>query len=231
MSKGVVLLSGGMDSAVTAYVAKKECEQLYAITFRYGQAHSKEVSCALTLGTMLGVEKHKVLDLPLNDIGGSSLFDKGEIPTEGLGKGIPSTWVPQRNAIFLAVTFGWAEVVGADTVYIGVNHIDYSGYPDCRPLFIKAINNALNFASKRWVETGDGISIEAPLMDLSKRQIVELGLKLGVPFQNTTSCYKGGEIACGECASCRIRLKAFSEAGIDDLIKYERKVIHGPTRI
>ena len=223
MSKAVVLLSGGLDSTVTAYQADRLEDKMCALTFRYGQVHSKEVQCALQLGLILGVERHLVLDLPLDAIGGSSLVGIGKIPTE-LSEGIPSTWVPQRNAIFLTLAFAWAEVVGADKVYIGVNSVDYSGYPDCRPEFIGAIGKALNLASKRYVEGGTGISIEAPLMHLSKKEIVQLGLKLGVPFLHTTSCYKGGEEACSSCDSCRLRLAAFKANGIIDPIKYKRRL-------
>jgi len=215
VSKGVVLLSGGLDSAVTAYQANGEVDKLYALTFRYGQVHSKEVECALQLGLILGAERHKVLDLPLDMIGGSSLVGVGDIPKEPT-QGIPSTWVPQRNAIFLSVAFAWAEVVGADKVYIGVNSVDYSGYPDCRPEFIGAVEKALNLASKRFVEGGTGISIETPIIHLSKKKIVELGLKLKVPFERTWSCYAGGDRPCRVCDSCRIRARAFEECSIED---------------
>jgi len=221
VSKGVILLSGGLDSAVTAYIAKKEVDGLYALTLNYGQVHKRETSCAMQLGFLLGVKGHKVLSLPLDEIGGSSLFEKDSIPVEGLGKGIPSTWVPQRNAIFLTLAFAWAEVVGADRVYIGVNSVDYSGYPDCRSEFIGALNRALNLASKQFVETGSGIAIVTPVMDFSKKRIVEKGLELGVPFQNTTSCYQGGEEACGVCDSCRIRSQAFLDNGMVDPVKYK----------
>lgn len=217
--KGVVLLSGGIDSAVTAWITKQECEELHAITLRYGQRHDKEISCALQLGQIIEVEWHRVLDLPLDRIGGSALVGNGDIPTEEV-EGIPSTWVPQRNSIFLAIAFGWAEVIGASRVYIGVNSVDYSGYPDCRPEFITQINLALNLASKQFVERTGGITIMAPIINFSKKEIVELGLKLGVPFERTWSCYEGVELACGICPSCRIRLKAFADLGKTDLIKY-----------
>ena len=220
MSKGLVLLSGGIDSAVTAYIANRECAQLYAITFRYGQAHSKEVVCALQLGFKLGVERHKVLDIPLDGLGGSSLFRKDEIPTTAVG-GIPSTWVPQRNSIFLAVAFGWAETLGCDEVYIGTNVVDYSGYPDCRPEFIGAMCNALNLASKQYVEEGKEIRIETPLSGLGKAEIIKKGLELEVPLGDTWGCYKGGKKACGLCSSCQIRLKGFKELGIKDPVEYE----------
>jgi len=218
-NKGLVLLSGGIDSAVTAWIADKECDELYAITFRYGQTHEKEIGCALTLGSLLGVIRHKVFDIPLSEIGGSALFNKDKIPTEEV-EGVPSTWVPQRNTIFLAIAYAWAEVLGVSKVYIGVNYIDYSGYPDCRPEFIIRIGEALNLASKKYVESGNGISLITPLLYLSKKEIIELGIKLGVPFRYTTSCYLGEELACGKCPSCLIRMKAFREAGIEDPIRY-----------
>ena len=219
----VVMLSGGLDSATTAWIAKKECNELYAITFDYGQSHRKEIECAVQLGSILGVERHTVIEVPIGQVIGpySSLFDKDNIPKRGLTRGIPSTWVPQRNSIFLAIAFSWAEVVGADRVYAGMNNVDYSGYPDCRPEFLKAINIALNLASRRFVETGRGITIVTPLVGLSKNRIVALGFELGVPFQNTTSCYVGEEEACGKCDSCQIRLKAFASLGEVDPIKYK----------
>jgi len=219
--RGVVLLSGGLDSAVTAWIAKGECGDLYTLTFHYGQAHSKEIRCASELSWALGVRDHKVLGLPLNLIGGSSLFNKDEIPTSEV-EGIPSTWVPQRNSIFLAIAFGWTETLGCDRVYIGVNSVDYSGYPDCRPEFIKKMSNALNLASKKYVESdGRGfIEVHTPLSGLSKAEIIKKGAELGVPFRETTSCYKGEEEACGSCSSCRLRLKGFREAGLVDPIKY-----------
>jgi len=216
VTKGVVLLSGGLDSAVTAWIAKRECEELFALSFDYGQSHSVEQKSAKLLGEVLGVSKHLFFSLPLHDIGGSSLFGEGEIPAKGLSKGIPTTWVPQRNAIFCAIAFGWAEVVGADKVYIGVNVIDYSGYPDCRPEFIRALCRALNLASKRFVETGSGICLVTPIIDLTKKEIISLGLKLGVPLRLCWSCYQGGETPCGLCDSCRIRAKAFGELGVED---------------
>lgn len=219
--KAVILLSGGLDSTVTAYQASTLWDELYALTFNYGQKHNREVQCALQVGLILGVERHKVLELPLGMIGGSSLVGEGSISVGGLKREIPSTWVPQRNAIFLAIAFGWAEVIGAAKVYIGVNSIDYSGYPDCRPEFISAMEKSLNLASKQFVEQGTSIRIVAPLMSLSKKEIVGLGVKLRVPFAETWSCYQGGKRACGKCDSCLLRLAAFKANGIIDPIMYE----------
>lgn len=221
MNRGLVLLSGGLDSAVASWIADGECGKLYAMTFRYGQAHSKEVDCALRLGMWLSVERHRILDLPLNEIGGSALFDKDEIPTNGLREGVAPTWVPQRNSIFLAFAFAWAEVLGCKVVYIGVNQLDYSGYPDCREDFILRIAEALNLASKKFVEGGRYIEIKTPLLNKSKAEIVRLGGQLGVPFELTWSCYLGEEEACGKCDSCLIRIKAFEGAGVVDPLKYK----------
>jgi len=221
---GVVLLSGGLDSATVAWFARTECDKLYAMTFDYGQTHRREIQCALELGALLKVKAHRLIELPFMRLtGGSSLVGDGSIPKEGLTGGIPSTWVPQRNSIFLAIAFSWAEVVGADRLYAGMNSVDYSGYPDCRPEFIKAVNSALNLASKRFVETGRGIAIVTPLMNLSKKRIVSWGLELGVPYQKTTSCYSGEEEACGSCDSCLIRRKAFRGLGLEDPIRYKEE--------
>ncbi len=223
----LVLLSGGLDSAVTAWIADRECNKIYAMTIDYGQSHKREVSSALQLGLKLGVVQHKVVNFDLSQIVGSSssLFDKKNIPVEGTKEGIPSTWVPQRNAIFLALAFSWAEVVGVGNIYMGVNSVDYSGYPDCRPEFIKAISPALNLASKRFVENHEEVAVVTPIIGKTKKEIVELGLKLGVPFSMTTSCYKGGSKACGVCDSCRIRLAAFQSLNQKDPIEYEEAVM------
>lgn len=219
MTKGVVLLSGGLDSAVTAYIARRDCSELYALSFDYGQRHIKEIERAKVLGRRLGVGEHKILRLPIEYICKSSLTGSGEIPLEEV-EGIPSTWVPQRNSIFLAIAFGWAEVLGAERIYIGVNSVDYSGYPDCRPEFIDAIEKALNKGSKQYVEGTGEISIETPIIGFSKEDIVRLGEVMGVPFELTWSCYSGKELACGKCPSCRIRLEAFRKNKMVDPVKY-----------
>ena len=224
MKKAVVLLSGGLDSAVTAFLARKDIGKrggLYALTLDYGQVHSRELSSAERIAKVLEVEefREEYLTIPCESALTSGV--QGAIRVSGVELGIPETWVPQRNSVFLALAFAYAEGVGADWVYIGVNSIDYSGYPDCRSEFVAAMNKALNLASKRYVETGRGIGIVTPLMHKRKSEIVQLGVKLGVPFGLTTSCYFGGERACGVCDACRIRLEAFRKVGIGDPIPYK----------
>ncbi len=222
MKKVVVLLSGGLDSTVAAYIARKDIGvkgELYTLTAMYGQTHKKETRHAIEQSVLLEAKGHTILPLPLDMIGGSSLFGGKEIP-ESEVEGIPSTWVPQRNSIFLALAFAYAETVGADLVYTGFNIKDYSGYPDCRPEFVEQIQKALNLASKQFVETGKEIGIVCPLMHKTKAEIVEIGRTLFVPFEKTWSCYKGERRACGVCASCRIRLEAFAKVGIVDPVEY-----------
>lgn len=221
--KAVILLSGGLDSAVTAYMARKEIGKdgrLYPLNISYGQVHEKERSYAVRIASSLKCDLRWIL-IPLKGLVNSSLTGVGEIPTEE-EEGIPSTWVPQRNSIFLALAFAYAETVGAEFIYMGLNVMDYSGYPDCRPEFVEAIGKALNFARKQFVESlgTKVIQIETPLMFLTKGDIIKEGLDLRVPFEDTWSCYKGEDKACGECPSCRIRLKGFEDAGWLDPIKY-----------
>lgn len=217
----VVLLSGGIDSSVSAYQAKGDIGdgKLYALTFQYGQRHDKEIDSAFAVGEALSVDEHELvrLEIPTK----SSLLGNSDIPVSGLTDKIPSTWVPQRNSIFLAMGFAYAESIGAPYVYAGMNCVDYSGYPDCRPEFLEAMNKALNLASKRFVETGKGIQLVTPLLHLTKKDIILKGTELGVDFSLTTSCYQGREKACGVCDSCLIRRKAFQDCGLVDPIEYE----------
>ncbi len=230
----VVLLSGGIDSTVCAYLAKRDIGEegkLHALSFEYGQLHRKELLLARDLGAKLEVDSHPLIKVLGMELFGSSLVGRGTV-TERLAvmkeayakeeEVIPSTWVPQRNSLFLALAFAYAETVGVSSVYIGVNSMDYSGYPDCRPDFILAMGKALNLASKQAVETGQYIGIVTPLQFLSKVEIIKKGTELGVDFSRTTSCYCGGELACGKCPSCLIRLEAFRELGMEDPLEYEK---------
>jgi 7-cyano-7-deazaguanine synthase len=223
MRKAVVLLSGGIDSATTLAVAAAEGYETYALTFDYGQRHKREVEAAKRMGSGMGVKEHKVLNLDLDKIGGSALTDKSiDVPSERDIKAsdIPITYVPARNLIMLGFGVAWAEVIGADSVFIGANAIDYSGYPDCREEFFESFTRTVKLGTKGGVE-GWGLEIKHPLLHLSKADIVKKGLELNVPFELTWSCYKGGEKACGKCDSCRLRLKGFEEAGAKDPIEYE----------
>ena len=219
-SDAVVLLSGGLDSTVCAYSAKasKLIKEVYALSFSYEQRHIVELTKAEKTVKKLGIVEHIVVRLPLTFLE-SSLLGKSPIPVTQ-GDSIPSTWVPQRNSIFLSIAFGFAESVGAKYIFIGTNSLDYSGYPDCRPGYLRKMEEALNLASKRFVETGYKTSLVAPLQFLSKAEIVKLGIELGVPFEDTWSCYRGGLIACGNCPSCELRLEAFKSVGIPDPLLY-----------
>ncbi len=231
MTKAVVLLSGGLDSAVTAYIAAKENEfDIYPLSFNYGQRHEvKELMSSRRLSDSLLVSsKHKTLSFKelvgyvLGTNSTSLLQYSDEVPqTDGSDEGIPSTWVPQRNMLFLTLGFMYADSIEADYVFAGFNAVDYSGYPDCRPEFVEAASRSLNLARKRFVEDNHMIVIGTPIIDMSKAEIVQLGLELGVPFENTYSCYYGRDKACRLCDSCKIRLQAFKDNGIEDPIEYE----------
>ena len=225
MEKAVVLLSGGLDSTVCMAVAQAKGLELYPISFNYHQRHSIELDGAKKVADFFGVQKHLIIDTNMNAIGGSALTDQTIDVPEGNPErdDIPVTYVPARNLIFLSYALGYAEVVGASYIYIGVNAVDYSGYPDCRPEFIEKFQNLADFATKATVAEHKKIKIETPLQALSKKDIVLLGTKLGAPLQFTHSCYKGGEKACGVCDSCRLRLRGFAEAGVADPIAYEKQ--------
>ncbi|MFQ5910378.1 MAG: 7-cyano-7-deazaguanine synthase QueC [Thermoplasmata archaeon] len=225
MSKSIVLLSGGLDSATTLAIAKKENDEVYALTFDYGQRHRKEVERAKAIADQLGVKEHRVMEIGLNEIGGSSLTDTTEpIPDyrdyEVMKEEIPSTYVPARNLILLGYALAWSEVVGAGAIYIGANSRDYSGYPDCRPNFYRAFQRLAEVGTRAGIEKR-GVKIRHPLINLRKADIIKRGRELGVPFELTWSCYRGGDTPCGKCDSCRIRLKGFAEAGLDDPLSYE----------
>lgn len=222
----VVLLSGGMDSAVCLALAKRDGFALHALSVDYGQRHAAELRSARQLAAWAGVDSHTVLALDLRPFGGSSLTDPSmPVPKEGLSEGVPSTYVPARNTVLLGLALALSEVKGAQEVFIGVNAVDYSGYPDCRPEFIAAFQELANVATKAATEDGKSVAIRAPLMHLSKAEIVLLGASLGVPFDMTMSCYDpttSGEvvIACGACDACRIRAKAFADACVPDPTLY-----------
>jgi len=224
--KAVIVLSGGLDSTTCMGIAKAEGYELYPITFHYGQRHNREVEQAIEVGKHYQVTDHRIVDLTfLKDIGGSALTDESvDVPTEA-EEGIPVTYVPARNMIFLALASAYAEVIGATAVYTGVSAVDYSGYPDCRPEFIQSMEETINLATKAGV-TGQNIQVETPLIRLSKKETIEKGLLLDVPYELTTSCYNGKETACGKCDSCLLRLKGFKEAGSADPIPYETENIH-----
>jgi 7-cyano-7-deazaguanine synthase len=211
--KAVILLSGGLDSATILAIAKSQSYDCYALSFDYGQRHSVELEAARKVATTLGVIEHKFIHLNLNDIGGSALTDNNiKVPIEGITDDIPVTYVPARNTIFLSLALGWAEVLSANDIFIGVNAIDYSGYPDCRPEFIKAFEKMANLATKAGVE-GKHFKIHTPLIKLSKAEIIKTGIELGIDYSMTISCYQPsskGE-ACGICDSCRLRANGFRE--------------------
>lgn len=222
MSKGVVLLSGGLDSSTTLGIANEEVDELYAMTFLYGQKHDRELQSAKDLASHYSIVEHKILEIPIAEVGKSSLLKDGEdIPEDrDIDEEIPSTYVPARNIIYLSYALSYAESIEADAIYIGANAVDYSGYPDCRPDFYEAFEDMAEEGTKRGVE-GDPIDIRYPLIDLTKGDIVKKADELDVPLEKTWSCYKGKEKACGVCDSCRLRLKGFKEAGLEDPIEYE----------
>ncbi|QGW20542.1 7-cyano-7-deazaguanine synthase QueC [Stutzerimonas stutzeri] len=219
--RAVILLSGGLDSATVVAIARDQGYSCYTMSFDYGQRHRAELQAAERVARQLGVVEHKVIGLNLDGIGGSALTDNRiEVP-ELPGEGIPVTYVPARNTVFLSLALGWAEVLDAHDIFIGVNAIDYSGYPDCRPEFVEAFERLANLATKAGVE-GRGFRIRAPLQQLSKAQIVQEGARLGVDYAMTVSCYQADDDgrACGKCDSCRLRAAGFAAAGIADPTRY-----------
>lgn len=218
MSKAVVLLSGGLDSAVALSVAKSDGHEVYALSFDYGQRHSRELRSARAVAERAGVAAHHVVSLKLDSWGGSALTDSRINVEDGdvNRTDIPVTYVPARNMVFLSVAASLAEAIGAQHIYIGVSQVDYSGYVDCRRVFIDAMQQAVNKGTVMCAERGQSITIHAPFIEMTKAQEIALGLKLGVDFGLTWSCYRGGERPCGTCDSCKLRAKAFAEAGIPD---------------
>ena len=218
--RAVVLLSGGMDSAVTLAHARKDAFECHALSVAYGQRHSAELDAAARVAKHLGAADHRVVSVDLRAIGGSALTDDIAVPEHG-GEGIPVTYVPARNTIMLAIALGHAEVLGARDIWVGVNAVDYSGYPDCRPEFVAAFERVANLATKAAVE-GARTTIHAPLIALTKAEIVRSGVALGVDFAQTVSCYRADAEgrACGRCDACRIRAQGFAEAGVADPTRY-----------
>jgi 7-cyano-7-deazaguanine synthase len=219
--RAVILLSGGLDSATVVAMAKADGFDCYTMSFDYGQRHRAELQAAERVASDMGVIEHKVIGLNLNGIGGSALTDSSIAVPETAGEGIPVTYVPARNTVFLSLALGWAEVLGARDIFIGVNAVDYSGYPDCRPEFVEAFERMANLATKAGVE-GQGFTIRAPLQMLSKADIVKAGTRLGVDYALTVSCYQADEQgrACGKCDSCRLRAEGFAAAGVADPTRY-----------
>ena len=219
--KAVVLLSGGLDSATILAQAKAAGFACYSMSFDYGQRHHAELQAAERVAQQMGVVEHKVIGLNLNGIGGSALTDSSIAVPEAPTEGIPVTYVPARNTVFLSLALGWAEVLGARDIFIGVNAVDYSGYPDCRPQFIEAFEQVANLATREGVE-GRGFRIQAPLQNLSKAQIVQIGVQHGVDYGLTVSCYQADDDgrACGKCDSCRLRAAGFAAAGVADPTRY-----------
>ena len=224
MPDAVVLLSGGLDSATTLAVACEQGFRCHAVSFDYGQRHEAELAAARRVADALGVVEHRVMKIDFGGIGGSALTDSAipvpETPTEG----IPATYVPARNTVFLALALGWAEVLGARDIFIGVNAVDYSGYPDCRPEFIAAFENLAELATKAGVE-GASFEIHAPLIDLTKAEIIRTGASLGLDYGLTLSCYQPDEEgrACGVCDSCRLRKAGFAAADVPDPTRYQNR--------
>jgi len=221
MKKAVVLVSGGMDSAVVLALAREQGYAAHALSVRYGQRHTSELDAAAAVARTLGAVAHKTVEIDLRAIGGSALTDDIAVPEAG-GKGIPSTYVPARNTIMLSVALGWAEVLGAQDLFCGVNAVDYSGYPDCRPVFIDAFEQLANVATKAGVE-GTRFRVHAPLMQMSKAGIALEGARLGVDFSVTVSCYQADAEgrACGRCDACHLRAEGFRAAGLPDPTRYQ----------
>jgi 7-cyano-7-deazaguanine synthase len=222
MRRAVVLLSGGLDSATTLAVARSEGFEVSTLSVDYGQRHRQEVECAAAQARLQGVADHRVVQLDLRAVGGSALTDAIDVPKDrssaAIGHGIPVTYVPARNTILLSLCLGFAEVVGAFDLFIGANAIDYSGYPDCRPEFLEAFEWLANLATKAGVEGKGSFRVHAPLLRLTKAEIIRLGTRLGVDYGQTLSCYDPDETGrpCGHCDSCQLRRKGFAEAGLTD---------------
>lgn len=226
--RAVLLLSGGLDSTTLLALARRDDFEVHALTFQYGQRHGAEVAAAQRVAAAFDVAEHVVADIDLRMFGGSALTSNLAVPKDRaideLSEGIPVTYVPARNTIFLSFALAWAEVLGAGDIFIGVNALDYSGYPDCRPEFIAAFERMANLATRAGVEGTRPVTVRTPLMRLTKREIIELGTSLGVDYASTTSCYDPGadDGACGHCDACQLRRRGFAEAGVPDPTTYAR---------
>ena len=225
--KAVVLLSGGLDSTTVLAIAKSEGYEVYALTFRYGQRHEVEIEAARRVASLSGVAEHVVAEIDLRAFGGSALTDDIEVPKgralDEMSQGIPVTYVPARNTIFLSFALAWAEVLGATDIFIGVNALDYSGYPDCRPEYIEAFQRMADLATKAGIEGRQRLKIHTPLISLTKAQIVRRGIELGVDYSMTVTCYdpSADGAACGRCDACLLRLKGFAENELSDPAAYQ----------
>jgi len=221
VAKAVILLSGGLDSATVLALARAQGLTCYTLSFDYGQRHRAELEAAVRVSRHLGAREHRVMEIPIGALGGSALTDADiDVPEDG-GDGIPVTYVPARNTVFLSLALAWAEVLSADSIFIGVNAVDYSGYPDCRPEFIETFQSLAALATKQGVE-GRPVTIEAPLVALTKAEIIRQGMAAGVDYAQTVSCYRADEQgrACGHCDACRLRRQGFIDAGVEDPTRY-----------
>jgi 7-cyano-7-deazaguanine synthase len=223
MKKAVVLLSGGIDSSTVLAIAKSMEYEIHALTLIYGQRHKREIESARMVAKFFGIEEHRIMELPAGLFSASSLTYDSDIPIDSdidhMNR-IPTTYVPARNLVFLSIAVSWAEAIEADDIFIGVTAVDYSGYPDCRPEFIEAFSKAQNLATKRGI-SGNPIGIRTPIIGMSKSEIILAGIKLGLDYGLTWSCYSGGERPCGRCDTCQYRLKGFKDAGMKDPLEYE----------
>lgn len=221
MKRAVVLLSGGLDSATVLAMAREQGFECYALSVDYGQRHHAELAAAQKVASVLGAREHRVINIDLTAFGGSSLTDNKIAVPEHASVGIPSTYVPARNTIMLSLALAWAEVLKAQDIFFGVNAVDYSGYPDCRPEYVESFERMANLATKLAVE-GKPLTLHAPLLHLSKAQIIQQGVRLGVDYTITVSCYQAdvGGRACGRCESCRLRSEGFTSAGVPDSTRY-----------
>ena len=224
--KAVVLLSGGLDSSTTAAIARDQGYEIYAISFRYGQRHEFELNAAQSVALATGVSRHEIVDIDLGRLVGSALTSDIDVPkhdaVDEIPDSVPVTYVPARNTVFLSYALGWSEELGSSDIFLGVNAVDYSSYPDCRPEFLAAFETMANLATKRGVVDGEHINIHAPLIDLTKAEIISKGISLGVDYGLTTSCYDppAPSVSCGRCDACLLRLRGFAENGLVDPIAY-----------